>query len=176
MTEVWKDIPTYGGVYQASSMGRIRSLDRKVKQLNRYGRMMVRSLKGCVLSLQKCSNDYLFVQLGKSNMHLAHRLIAITFIAGDADLQVNHKNGNRQDNRVDNLEWVTCSENHLHSYKDLPRKKHALIKKVVLVKDGQILSFDSVVQASKYLGVVPGSVASAATRFHRCLGFEVSYG
>jgi hypothetical protein len=174
-TECWKDIPGYEEFYQASNLGRIRSKDRVVVQKSPYGSLMERHLRGQLLRLQTCSNGYLFVQLGKYNIQLVHRLVAMTFIEGDFSLQVNHKNGIRTDNHVSNLEWVTCSENHLHSYRELPRKKHGLTRQVLLVGSQQVIRFDSGLSASKYLHVRPGSVSSAALKGHRCRGWSVIY-
>lgn len=173
--EVWRDIPGYEGSYQASSLGRIRSISRTILQMSRYGYLMERNLGGRLLKSQKYPNRYLFVNLGRDNPQLVHRLVAVTFIPGDTDLQINHKNGDRQDNRVENLEWVTCSDNHIHAHRCLPRKEHALTRKVTMEKGSQKLEFNSVVEAANHLGVVPGSISSAVLRHHRCLGYEVTY-
>lgn len=175
MSEVWKDIPGYEGLYQASNLGRIRSKDRTIAQVSRYGTPMERKLKGRILKLQKGTNGYLFVALGKGNLELVHRLVAMAFVNGDTTLQVNHKNGIRSDNRSENLEWVTCSENHLHAYREIPRKKHGLTRKVLLINDQQVLQFDSCLDASKFLCVRPGSIASAALRGHKCRGYGAIY-
>jgi len=175
MIEVWKDIPGYEGAYQVSNFGRIRSLDRTIEQLSRYGTIIKRKLKGRLLKLSKCSNGYLQVSLGAGNLYRVHQLVAQVFVEGDTTLQVNHKNGNKKDNYADNLEWITCSDNHLHAYRELSRKKHALTRKVRLTKGDQVLRFDSGTAAAKYLNVVAGSIASAATKNHKCNGFEVNY-
>lgn len=116
MTEEWRDIPGYEGVYQASNLGRIKSLD-VVMEL-RSGPFIH---KGRVLKLrQGTTSPYLLVSLsnsGKRKMHLVHRLIALTYIENnDSKPEVNHINGNKFDNRPENLEWVTSSENKLHAY------------------------------------------------------------
>lgn len=147
MSEVWKVIPGYEGLYQASNLGRIRSKDRTIAQVSRYGTPIERKLKGRILKLQN----------------------------GDTTLQVNHKNGIRSDNRSENLEWVTCSENHLHAYREIPRKKHGLTRKVLLINDQQVLQFDSCLDASKFLCVRPGSIASAALRGHKRRGYGAIY-
>lgn len=91
--EIWKKINGYGD-YQVSSMGRFKSL--------KYG-------KERIMKLIKDSNGYLQVQLcknGKVILYLVHRLVAQAFIDNPDNLpQVNHKNENKADNRVENLEW-----------------------------------------------------------------------
>jgi hypothetical protein len=173
--EVWKDIAEYEGLYQISSFGRVCSLERTVEQFSRHGKLMRRKLKGQVLRPQKYPNGYMFVSLGRDNTHLLHRLVANAFVGGDRSLQVNHKNGIRSDNRAENLEWVTCSDNHLHSYRELTRKKHSLTQKVMLWKGNQVLQFESGLDAAKFIGVVPGSISSAAIKGHKCRGYEVIY-
>lgn len=105
-SEIWKDIPGYEGRYQASSLGRIKSLSRTVKTWNGH-----KSIPECVLKLRK-RNGYLAWK-NKS----VHRLIALTFLTKPEHKDfVNHKNGSREDNRADNLEWVTLEENARHAW------------------------------------------------------------
>ena len=114
--EVWKDIHGYEKYYQVSSAGRVRSKDRVVK----YRGDFERSIKGKVLS-QSNVNGYSRVILsveGKKDQWLVHRLVALAFHGrpGFKSAQVNHINSQKRDNRFDNLEWVTASENIIHSY------------------------------------------------------------
>lgn len=117
MIEIWKDIPGYEGYYQASNMGRIRSLDRYVNSKNKSFKFV----KGKILKYNLKNNGYYQVNLtnGKYKKYISvHRIIAELFIPNSNDLlQVNHKNGIKSDCNVKNLEWVTASENHKHAYK-----------------------------------------------------------
>lgn len=167
--EVWKAIDGADG-YEVSSLGRVKSVDRVKLLKNRYGTMNQRTYKGHVLKQQKFSNGYLFVSLGRGGpARLIHRLVASAFVDGDHSLQVNHKNGDRADNRAENLEWVSCSDNHRHSYKSLSRKTHAWTNHVEV--DGTV--FQSQNAAARHLGVHGASVASAIIKGHRVRGHTV---
>ena len=109
MDEIWKDIKGYEGKYQVSNKGNIKSL----KQFNKRG-------VDLIIKLGKNNTGYTIVRLTKNNKlktPLVHRLVAQAFIPNpDNKPQVNHKNGNKADNTVENLEWVTRSENQKHAY------------------------------------------------------------
>lgn len=111
MQEEWRDINGYEGLYQVSNLGRIKSLDRKVKGKNG----IVQSLHGKILSLQFDKDRYYMVILsknGKETDHKVHRLVAQAFIPNPYHYpEVNHKDENKQNNRVDNLEWCTAKYN-----------------------------------------------------------------
>lgn len=97
--EIWKDIPNYEGLYQASNLGKIKSLYRNK-----------------ILSPCKDKDGYLKVLLYKNKKRKnisVHRLIALTFLDNyDNFPVVNHKDENKQNNRVDNLEWCTIFYNN----------------------------------------------------------------
>ena len=117
MSEIWKDIPDFEGLYQVSNMGRVRSVDRVVT----FKDGGMRKLKGKVLKsylnnvgyeLLKLSND------GRGNTKTVHRLVLETFKphVNMNDLQVNHIDGNKSNNHLTNLEWVTARDNILHAH------------------------------------------------------------
>ncbi len=115
MLEVWKDIVDYEGSYQVSNLGRIKSLYRKVRHKNNS----LRTLKERILKPGKTTKGYMQVMLhkdGKGKQSKVHRVVAIAFIKNtESKPQVNHINGIKTDNHVDNLEWCTQSENMVHS-------------------------------------------------------------
>ncbi len=172
MTEEWRPIARYK-YYEVSNLGRVRSKDRVLMRVNRWGVTAPFKLRGRILKPRTYPNGYLGLPLGAdSTEHLVHRLVAAAFIKRrPGATQVNHLDGARANNRAENLEWCTCSENHMHSYANLPRKTHAWTRKV-LVGDRV---FASVNDAARFLKVTSASISSAATRNHRCGGLEVSY-
>lgn len=111
MTERWKDIQGYEGIYQVSDQGRVRSLDRT----DCAGRRR----RGEMRKPQVGTRGYLHVTLSKQRKAwciTVHRLVATHFIGpAPKGHQVNHKNGNKADNPVSNLEWVTPKQNLEHS-------------------------------------------------------------
>ena len=115
--EEWREVDGFEGCYQVSSLGRVRSIDRYVERSD--GRLAF--CKGRILiPFQGTTCNYLSVQLSKNGVpskHLLHRLVAKAFLGLDSDtvLEVNHKDGNRHNNVVDNLEVVSHQQNIDHS-------------------------------------------------------------
>jgi hypothetical protein len=105
--EIWKDIAGYEKMYQVSNLGRIRSLPRRDKR-NRFW-------NGNILKSQVNKYGYLSVKLtkdGKSKRYMVHRLVATAFLPNQNHCkEINHKDENKQNNSVDNLEWCTRSYN-----------------------------------------------------------------
>lgn len=113
MQEAWKDIPNFEGYYQVSNFGRIRSITRKAKTKilnNNY-----RTIKGQLISPAKTKDGYLKVSLSKKHKRYyfrVHRLVANAFLSNPNNYPViNHKDENKLNNRVDNLEWCSIKYN-----------------------------------------------------------------
>lgn len=153
MKEIWKDVVNYEGLYEVSNLGSIKSKGRTVSDIN--GRVLKYPEK---ILKQSNSNGYMVVQLSdinKSKRSLkVHRLVAEAFIDNPLKLPVvNHINGVKSDNRLENLEWCTDKENTLHAHKTglAPHsKKVAQINK----DSGEIIGiFNSISEASERTGI-----------------------
>ena len=114
--EIWKDIPGYEGLYQVSSGGSVRSVDRVIPH-KRHG---VCNCKGKELSLVVSRKGYRTVNLmvnGTHYLEFVHRLVATAFIPNPENKsQVNHIDGDKGNNNVNNLEWCSGSENSQHAW------------------------------------------------------------
>lgn len=127
-----------------------------------------------LLSIQyKYNNGYSCVNLNRKKQYV-HRLVARAFIENsDNKPQVNHKDGNKSNNHLSNLEWVTASENGQHAYHTLgiipytknrygkDANRHRAIKCIEL-KSGKEFFFDTITQASKELNISAGSITRCA--------------
>lgn len=113
--EIWKDIPGYEGLYQVSNHGRVKSLERWVQN---HGK--TQHHPEIIKNPSRKSNGYLTLQLYKDNKPkncYIHRLVAEAFVPNaNGKETVNHINGNKHDNRAENLEWSTYAENNRHAY------------------------------------------------------------
>lgn len=116
MTEIWKDIKGFEGLYQVSNLGNIKSLEKIRIMPNGGNRIYSQKILIPVMN----RNNYLSVQLCKDGIvtrHLVHRLVAMQFINNPLSKpQINHIDGNKSNNIISNLEWNTPKENIQHSF------------------------------------------------------------
>jgi hypothetical protein len=113
MEEIWKDIQGYEGLYQVSNYGNVKSLAREINRGNLPNRFQKEKL------LKKCagSNGYYVINLfknKKSKTFTVHSLVALSFIGERTDIDINHIDGNKLNNTLSNLEYVSRRENTCH--------------------------------------------------------------
>lgn len=168
MNEIWADISGYEGKYQVSNLGKVKSLNYshtgKEKILkykkNRYG----------YLTVNLCSN-------GKLKMFSIHRLVAQSFIPNTNNLpEVNHKDENKENNCVENLEWSTRKYNLCYGTRT-ERISKALSKKVGCYKDGKLIKIYNSMRDTEKDGFNPSNVCQCCQgkRYKTHAGYQWRY-
>jgi hypothetical protein len=154
--EIWKSISKYENIYEVSNKGRIRSLNRYIKYSWKKT-IKIDFIYGRVLKPKKDKDGYLEVNLYLerkiAKMHKIHRIVAKEFIPNPKNKpQINHKNGIKSDNKIENLEWVTGKENVQHAI----RKKlyTSNMKKInqFSIENKFIKTFNSINEAKRKTG------------------------
>lgn len=177
MSEQWKEIPGYEGLYEASSLGRIRTVPGKT---TKNARFPARVWKARILKEKHLSGPARHdarVTLWKDGARedfLVARIVAAAWIGLPNDgMTVNHINGDWSDNRPDNLEWVTHAQNIQLGFSN--GQYDSICKKIVLVdRNGHRFEFRSMAEASRFLsrnpGYVSGALKKGLTVLHDCYG------
>ena len=158
MTEIWKDITNYEDNYQISNLGNVRSKDRTIYRVD--GRK--KTISGQPMKLSVDTHGYYKVNLRKNNkLNTArvHKLVANHFLKREMGKNiVNHKDGNKLNNCVDNLEFVTLSENTLHAIytlkKDFTKTKLEKKQPIISIENNGIYRFfESISKAGKFYNI-----------------------
>jgi HNH endonuclease len=136
---------------------------------------LIKNKLGRILRGQTFPNGYrgIVFQFG-GKCYLIHRLVLSAFVRiAEGEETGNHKNGIRSDNRIENLEWLSQSDNIKHAHRMPTRKSHAWSTPVRLTKGEITVRLDNMHEAAKFLDRVHGSVRSAFVKKHLCNGYTV---
>ena len=173
--EIWKDIEGFEGLYQVSSYGRVKSLNYR------------RTCKEGILKPLKDRGEYLHVNLckdGKMKHYPVHRLVATAFVENpEGYTEVNHKDENKQNNCMENLEW--CSRLYNNTYNGRAKKagkkntNHPKMSKSVIGIDrvtGLIVEFASINEAERETGIPHSNITLCCKgKLNSCGGFYWMY-
>lgn len=170
--EWWKYIPGYEGLYMVSNLGRIKSCDRYCGK---------RFYKGHILPLHNNGKGYLQVRLsknGKQKNYKVHRLVVLAFIPNPNNLPcVNHKNENKLDNRVENLEWCTIAYNNSYGT-SIERNSKKRINGIRSTKINQLTLDGELVRVWPSMNEIKRELNFSLASIHRCCNnlYKQAYG
>ena len=190
----WKDVKGFEGLYQVSSDGRVRSVDRIIPR--HQGNLPCKGRELCFTLSKKTQRHRLqraSVQLWKNNksyLRKVHRLVAEAFIPNPENKPtVNHRDGNPLNNNVENLEWATYSENQKHAYANglvgINRNYYpSNCKKIRAINSttGEEVFFDSASELARIIGVCRSHITKVCRGnsklgkpFYKCKEYYCSY-
>jgi len=155
----WRDVVGYEGIYEVSETGEVRTKEGKTTYTKKHG---VRRWKQRVMKQKVTKDNTCRVILWKGGVEqtwLVHRLVALAFIPQiEGKEYINHKDGNRLNNQVDNLEWCTHEENSNHAFDTglMPTNKRVIL---LDVNTHETHYFRSMSKASEFLGRNTGYIS-----------------
>lgn len=163
MKEIYKDVKGFEGKYMISNLGNVKSMNYLNKKTPK------------VLTPIRHHLGYMLVHLGSNKIKMIHTLVAEAFIPNPEGKKfVNHIDGNKQNNRVTNLEWVTSKENMNHAIRTGLRNPHEnnhpkgadtpnSVRIIQCAKDGKVIkTWDCISDAARFVGCKPASIVNNA--------------
>lgn len=178
MTEEWRPVVGFEGWYEVSSKGRVRSMPRTIIQKSVAGSVCAERRAGKMMKQHENNCGYLYVALskqGKRKAYRVNRLIASAFF-GPSDLWVNHKDMNRKNNHVENLEY--CTPLYNRHYGDGIERTAAKLRKPFygISPSGSKVTFNSMRHAASVIGTSTGFISDAlhhARQHKTCKGWKL---
>lgn len=167
---MWKPIKGYENLYEVSDMGEIRSLDR----ISPCGKGRCHLFKSKVLTPSSNGKGYTFVRLAKNGInkkHYIHRLVAEAFIDNGNNYPIiNHKDENRANNKVDNLEWCTYKYNS--NYGNIKNKiaNKCSIEIIQIFPDGKEKAWKSAREVERQLGINHSNITACCKKKTKTAG------
>lgn len=161
LKEEWKPVVGYEGLYEVSNFGRVKALEKVRVSGRGYGLIRVYPEKIMKTSDKAIYQKVVLRKDGKEKLKSVHRLVADAFIPNPDNLpQVNHKDENKHNNHVDNLEWCTCRYNvNYGTCNDRRFEKHSKRAVAQYTLDGKLVAiYPSIGKASKSTGINSGGI------------------
>lgn len=170
MKEIWIDVIGYEGIYEVSNLGRIRTTLGKTTHTQYHGERLwhQRILKKKINKKNKEERVNLYKNNQRKEM-LVHRIIAFSFFKEDInnpDITVNHKDGNRLNNNLDNLELLSLAENIRHAFEN---GLMSTCKPITLYNEKETKTFYSMAQADAYVNTYKGKISYLLRRGHNTI-------
>ena len=151
--EVWKQVPNTIQTYYVSNLGRFKNASGMI-----------------VTNTKPCNNGYLRVTID-NKLYKLHRIVAITFLENPHNKnQVNHKDGNKLNNSLENLEWMTNQENQIHKFQN--GLGNSFTRKIIQynLEYLELKCFDSIIKASKELGIGKSNISGVLSGSRKTTG------